>query len=168
MTVNFWMDIFLPLATLSVMLLGLFSLLLVIIPGLVIIWLAALVYALIAGLSSTGSIIAFVVLTALMLFGSIIDNVIMGARARQAGAPWSNILLALFAGLIGSFLLPPLGGILFILGALLLLEYNRQRDWSAALNSTKSMAIGCGFAVILRFVIGLVMIGIWGVWVLFL
>jgi hypothetical protein len=91
----------------------------------------------------------------------------MGTRARQAGAPWSSILLALVAGLVGSILLPPFGGIFFILGALLLLEYNRQRDWQKALSTTKSMAVGCGLAVVVRFGTGLLMIILWAVWLFF-
>jgi uncharacterized protein YqgC (DUF456 family) len=164
---NFWSDIALPLVTLGIMLLGLFSLLIVILPGLVIIWLAALGFALISGLNTTGSIILFIIITVLMVFGSLIDNVIMGTRARQAGAPWSSILLALVAGLVGSILLPPFGGIFFILGALLLLEYNRQRDWQKALSTTKSMAVGCGLAVVVRFGTGLLMIILWAVWLFF-
>ena len=155
----------LPLVLLTVMLFGLFSLVLLpILPGLVIIWAAALVYGLVTGFASTTGIILFVVISVLMIAGSLVDNVLMGASAHKTGASLTSVTIALVAGMIGSFFLPLFGGILLSLAALFALEYYRRRNWREALTSTKGMALGCGWAVVLRFVMGLVMIGLYGAW----
>jgi uncharacterized protein YqgC (DUF456 family) len=152
------------LVTAAVMLIGLFGLLFVIIPGLTIIWLATLVYGLVTGFS-TASMILFGAITLIMIGGNISDNLIMGASARQKGASWLAIGVALLGGLVGSVMMPPFGGLLLALAGLFAVEYIRLKDWRKALDSTKSMAIGCGWAAFLRFGLGMVMIGLWLVWV---
>ncbi len=155
-----------PLVLLAVMLFGLFSLVFMpILPGLVIIWLAALGYGLLGHFSSTFPIVAFVAITVLMLVGSVIDNVLMSAGARKTGASWVSITVALVAGLAGSLLWPPVGGILLSLVALFAVELLRLRNFRSALVSTRSMAIGCGWAIVARFIIGLAMIGLYVAWV---
>ncbi len=157
----------LPLVLLAVMLFGLFSLVILpVLPGLVIIWLAALGYGLLGHFTSTLPIVFFVIITLLMLFGSVIDNILMGTSARKTGAGWISITAALLAGLAGSILWPPLGGILFSLLALFGAEFIRLRSWRSALTSTRSMAIGCGWAIVARFFIGLTMIGLYVAWAL--
>ncbi len=155
-----------PLVLLAVMLFGLFSLVLLpILPGLVIIWLAALVYGLSGHLTATFPIVVFVVITLLMIFGSVIDNILMGAGARKTGASWVSITVALIAGIVGSLLWPPLGGILLSLAALFIVELVRLRSVRSALVSTRSMALGCGWAIVARFFIGLAMIGLYVAWI---
>lgn len=145
------------------MLVGLFSLLIVIIPGLVIIWTAGLVYGLVVGFDLAGGIL-FGIMTILMIAGSLIDNVLMGASARQKGASWLAIGAALAGALIGTLLFPPIGGIILALTALFAIEYFRIKDWRKALDSTGSMAMGCGWAVVARFAMGAIMIGLWLLW----
>jgi uncharacterized protein YqgC (DUF456 family) len=62
------------------MLLGLSSLLLVVIPGLTVIWLATLIYGILTGFKLSSGII-FVVITALMLIGNVSDQLMMGSKA---------------------------------------------------------------------------------------
>ncbi len=154
-----------PLVLLAVMLFGLFSLVFVpVLPGLVVIWLAALGYGLLGHFTTTFAIVAIVIITGLMLFGSVIDNILMGAGARKTGASWISITVALLAGLVGSLLWPPLGGILLSLVALFAVELIRLRNLRSALLSTRSMAIGCGWAIVVRVFIGLAMIGLYIAW----
>lgn len=145
------------------MLVGWLGLFIVIIPGLVIIWTAGLVYGLVVGFNTAGWIL-FGVMTVLMIVGSLIDNVLMGASARKKGASWLSIGAALVGALLGTLLLPPIGGILLALVALFLVEYYRVKDWRQALDSTGSMAMGCGWSVVARLVMGAVMIGLWLLW----
>lgn len=156
----------LPLITLGVMLFGLAAIVfLPVLPGLVIIWLAALVYGVVAGFTTIGVVVS-VVITALMLFGSVVDNLLMGTSASKAGSPWWSITLALIAGMAGSIFFPPFGGIIASLVVLFAVEVIRLRDWRKALTSTRGMALGCGWAVLARVGLGVVMIGLWGLWVL--
>ena len=158
----------LPLIVLTIMIFGLFSLVFVpILPSLVIIWAGALIFGLVNGIQTTVAWILFAAITLLMIAGSLVDNVLMGASARRTGASWTSITVALVAGMIGSIFLPLFGGILLSLVALFAIEYFRQRNWRYAFESTKSMAVGCGWAVVLRFAMGLVMIGLYLGWLFF-
>ena len=86
---------------LFVMIFGLLSLSVPLIPGLVIIWVPILIYGLIHGFT-LGSGIIFGVITVLLIIGNLLDNILMGTGARQKGASWAAILLALLGGLIGT------------------------------------------------------------------
>jgi uncharacterized protein YqgC (DUF456 family) len=161
----FYLDLFIKSVALTVMLVGL--LVLPILPGLVIIWVAALGYGLASGFGTLGWIM-FAFLTLLMLFGSIIDNVLMGMSAHKQGAPWWVVLLATLAAIVGTFLIPIpiLGGILAGLLTLFGIEWLRCKDWRKALASLKGMLVGWGWAFVIRFIIGVIMIGLWLVWAL--
>lgn len=155
----------LQIITLVIMLVGLAGLAIPILPGLVIIWVAAFVYGLLTGLTwVNGGILA--VMAVIMIVGSLIDNVIMGATARQKGASWLAIGVALVLALLGSLLLPPFGGIVLALIGLFAVEYYRLKDLDKAIDSTKSMAMGCGWAAVIRFLMGALMIGLWVIWIL--
>jgi uncharacterized protein YqgC (DUF456 family) len=99
-----------------------------------------------------------------MIVGSLIDNVLIGASAKQKGASWWAIGAALLGAVAGSILLPPLGGLLFAMAALFLVEYFRVKNWRKALDTTGGMAMGCGWAVAARLAIGAVMIALWLLW----
>ncbi|MBP9676877.1 MAG: DUF456 domain-containing protein [Anaerolineaceae bacterium] len=146
---------------------GLIGLMFYIIPGLVIIWLAILVYGIVTGFT-LGTGILFAVITLLMIIGSIIDNLLMGAEAKKTGASWVAVVVALAAGVVGTILLPPFGGLLFAAVGILIVEWVRKRDLKEGAKSAGGILKGCGFAVIARFGIGMLMIGLWVVWLLWL
>lgn len=154
----------LQVVALAVMLFGLFSVVIQILPGPLIIWIPALVYGILTGFNLASGIL-FAIITLLMLFGSVVDNLIMGQQARQQGASWLAIGVSLAAGLLGSLAFPPFGGIIAALLALFAVEFYRLRDMEKALVSTKSMAIGCGWASVVRFGIGCVMILLFLAWI---
>jgi uncharacterized protein YqgC (DUF456 family) len=158
-------DLIIKAFTLAVMLVGL--LVLPLLPGLVIIWVAALGYGLAAGFGTLGWSM-FAILTVLMLGGSIIDNILMGTSAHKEGAPWWAILLATVAAIAGSIFIPGwiISGIMSALLTLFAIEWIRRKDWRKALVSIKGMMIGWGWAFVVRFIIGMVMIGLWLIWAL--
>ncbi len=152
-----------PIIILSSMLFGLFSLLLVVIPGLTIIWVSALVYGIIAGFDTWGWVI-FAVMTIQMIIGSISDNILMGISARDTGASWIAIGVAIIGGVAGSLVFPPFGGILAALLGIFIVELIRIKDIKQAWASLKGMATGCSSAVVFRFVMGIGMIILWCIW----
>jgi uncharacterized protein len=151
------------LIVLAVMFFGMISLMIPIIPGIIIIWLAALVYGIVEGFGIAG-IIIFAVLTLMMLGSMVLDEVIIGASARAQGASWIAVGVATVAGVIGTFALPPFGGLLGALIGIFLVEFIRLKDVRTALRSTKGVAIGCGGAVLAKMALGALMIGLWMVW----
>jgi uncharacterized protein YqgC (DUF456 family) len=159
----YYLDLILKAVAMTIMLVGL--VVLPILPGLVIIWVAALGYGLATGFSTFGWVV-LATLTVLMLGGSLVDNILMGTSAHKEGAPWWVVLIATLAALIGSFVIPipVIGGILAALATLFGIEWIRCKNWRKAMASLKGMMIGWGWAFVIRFIIGLVMIGLWFVW----
>lgn len=145
------------------MLAGLGLLAVPVLPGLVIIWAAALGYGLYAGFGILGWIM-FGLITILMIGGSFVDNLLMAASSRKEGASWISIGLALLAAVLGNFAFPVLGGIAAAILALFAAEWIRLKDAQKAYTTMKGMMVGCGWAFVIRFIIGLVMIGLWMIW----
>lgn len=146
------------------MLVGLVGLILPIFPGLLVMWLAALGYGVLYDFGTLG-IVLFVVITILVVAGSLVDNVLMGAGALKGGASWVTMLVAMAAGVLGTLALPPVGGFIAAPLAILLLEYSRLKDWDKAWQALKGMATGWGLSFVARFVIGLIVMGLWWLWV---
>ena len=159
-----WADALTFLLTLLIMLAGLALLIVPIFPGITVIWLAALVYGFVTGFDTLG-IVLMILITLGMIAGISADNVLMGAGARQGGASWLTIIVALIAGIAGTILLPPIGGFIAIPIAIFLLELIRVREWRSAWRATRGLALGWGLSFLVRFGIGLVMIATWLVWV---
>ncbi|HEX2979904.1 MAG TPA: DUF456 domain-containing protein [Anaerolineaceae bacterium] len=147
------------------MMIGLLGLVVPIFPGLVVIWLSALVYAITAGFGGWVGVVAFIFISLLMIAGSLVDNLFMGAKTLQGGGNWWTLGIGTVAGVAGSIFFPPLGGIIAALLAVFAFELIRHKDWKKALELTKGMALGCGWAFVARFGIGIVMIGLWLLWV---
>ena len=158
-----WLGIAIKVLMLFGMLVGLAGMIAPIFPGVTVIWALALLYGIIFGFGGGGGWL-FALITVLAVAGWVIDNVLMGGKARQGGARWSSIALAFVAGFVGSIFLTPLGGIAAAFFGLYLAEYSHQRDHAEALKVTKAMAIGWGWSFVARFSIGLVMIGLWAIW----
>ncbi len=158
-----WLNLSLNILIYLIMAVGLFGMVIPIYPGVVIIWAAALVHGLVTGFV-TLEIWVLVIISLLMIAGTLVDNFLMGGKARQAGASWISIGGALLAGLIGTFAFPPLGGIVAAPTLLFLLEYARLKDSTEAWNITKGLLTGWGLAFVARFLIGLVMIAVWAIW----
>ena len=159
-----WLHVSIFALTQFIMLVGLFGLIVPVFPGTVVIWLAALGYGVVTGFHTLG-IILFVIITILMLVGTLVDNLFMGAGARKGGASWTTILVALMAGVLGTLLFPPIGGFIAAPLAILLLEYTRTHDMQKSWQALRGLATGFGLSVIVRFGIGVLMMILWWIWV---
>jgi uncharacterized protein YqgC (DUF456 family) len=162
-----------PLLTVVILgtLIGLFGLLLVFFPGLTVIWVSDLVWGIATGFNYskgpwtfTLTLATFAVITMLMLLGNILDNVFMAGGARSKGASWWAIGLSWVAMIVGGIYLTPVGGLAAALVVLFVVEWIRMKDHKSAFNSTSHMAMGCGWAVVSRLAIALLMIGLFAVW----
>ncbi len=154
----------LEIIVLVVMLIGLLGLIVPIFPGSVVIWLAALGYGIVDGFGILGGWM-FGLTTVLMLVSVVIDNVLMSLVSHKEGASWVSIVLALVAGIVGTIAFPPVGGIIAAPLVLWLSEYIRLRDAKTALTTVRGLVVGWGLSYFVRLIIGLAMIGLWGLWV---
>lgn len=158
-----WLITTINILTALTMLFGLFGLVIPIFPGNVVMWTAALIYGLVFGFGKLGGVL-FGLITLLMLLAITADNILMGAKAREKGAAWLSILLALLAGIVFTFLFPPVGGIVAAPLTLFLVEYQRRGDSKEAGEVVKALLIGLGMAFVVRFGLGVVMLILWGIW----
>jgi len=162
-----FLQVVLETLTLFALIVGLLGLIVPVFPGLVIMWLGTLVYAILqnaAGNMTGWKWIIFGVITLLMITGSIADNLIIAQKMRDKYIPWSSILFAFGGSLIASLFFTPLVGLVAAPVGLFLAENRRLKDRDAAVESTKAYMIGWGWAFGARFLIGLMMIGSWMVW----
>jgi len=153
--------------TLLALIVGLLGLVVPVFPGLVVMWLGTLVYAIIqnaAGNMTGWKWALFGIITLLMITGSIADNLIIARKMRDKYVPWSSILWAFAAGIVASLFFTPIIGLVAAPVGLFLAESSRLKDRDAAVESTKAYMVGWGWAFGARFLIGLVMIGFWMLW----
>ncbi|MCJ7716548.1 MAG: DUF456 domain-containing protein [Anaerolineales bacterium] len=158
-----WLNLSLNILIYLIMAVGLFGMVVPIFPGVVIIWAAVILHGFLTGFLSL-ELWGLVVISLLAIAGTLIDNFLMGGKARQAGASWISIGGALLAGLVGTFAFPPLGGLIAAPTLLFLLEYARLRDSAEAWVITKGLLTGWGLSFVARFIIGAIMITIWAIW----
>jgi uncharacterized protein YqgC (DUF456 family) len=148
-----------------VMLLGLAGVVLPALPGLALIWLAALGYGLLAGWGASGPWL-FGLITLLGLAGLGSELWVTSAGARVAGASGWSVLAGIVLGLIGLFFFSPIGAVIGLTLGILGGEYLRLKDWRKALSAAGGTLAGCGVSYGVKLLLGMVMIGAWVAWVL--
>lgn len=155
--------------TLAVMLVGLAGVILPAVPGVGLIWIAALVYAIAEGFATIDPF-TFIVLTILGAAGFTADIWVSQTGGKLAGASWQALVASLSLGAIG-FLVGLLfggvgavpGGLLGAIAGIVLVEYQRRQDWKEAARAGAGWAAGCLVSIGIQFVLGLMMIVIF-VW----
>jgi uncharacterized protein len=164
---GFWGLVLLQGMTLAALLIGWAGLLIPVFPGLEVMWIATLFYAVLqnaAGLMSWFEWALFGLCTLLMVAGGIVDNIIIASKMRGRHIPWRSILLAYAAGLLASLFFTPLIGIVASPLALFAAETGRLRDRKLGFESARAYMIAWGWAFSARFGIGALMILVWLAW----
>jgi uncharacterized protein YqgC (DUF456 family) len=147
-----------------VMGIGLLGTLLPVLPGVPLIWAAALGFGIAEGFGTLG-IAAMVAISVVGVFGIAASVMLPARRAATAGAPRSTLAAGATGGLVGFFVIPVIGLVLGAVAGVLVAEYNRTHRWDVAWTSTKGVVIGFGIGVLAELAAGLVMIVAWVAWV---
>ncbi len=132
-------------------------------PGPTVMWVLALVYGIVQGFGTIG-IIVFVLITLLTVASWLTDNVFSIKGAREGGASWSSVAIASIAGLISSLFLTPIVGVLVTLLTLYLIEFSKRHDSDQAMQATKQMLLGWGWATVVRLGLGFISLALWSAW----
>lgn len=132
-------------------------------PGPTVMWVLALVYGIVQGFGTIG-IIMFVIITLLTVASWLTDNVFSIKGAREGGASWSSVAIASIAGLISSLFLTPIIGVLVTLLTLYLIEFSKRHDSDQAMQATKQMLLGWGWATVVRLGLGFISLALWSAW----
>jgi uncharacterized protein len=149
-----------------VMAIGLVGTVVPVLPGLILIWGAALAYGLAGTFGGPGTI-AMTAITLLLLAGTAAKYVLAHRRARVTGAPTSTIAAGALGGIIGFFAIPVVGFVVVGVLGILFAERRRLNAWERAWASTRHILAGFGIGVLVEVGAGLAMIGCWVIWVLF-
>jgi uncharacterized protein len=142
---------------------GLVGTIVPLVPGLLIIWVAGLVYGLIEGFGTLGGV-AFAVMTLLLAMGTAGSYVLPHRAGVLAGAGKTSLRLGLVGAVIGFFVIPVLGLPIGAVAGVLLGERQRLGDWGAAWGTTRKVVVGFGFGALAEFGSGALMFGTWLIW----
>ncbi len=146
------------------MAIGVFGTILPVLPGLWLIWGAALVYGLLAGFGTFGPWI-FGLITILAVGGTIITFIMGQSGAKKAGASGWASLGGLVLGIVGFFVIPVVGILVGGLLGIFLVEWYRVKDPNEAWVITKGAIIGLGKGALVEIFVALLMVGFWLSWV---
>jgi uncharacterized protein len=142
---------------------GIAGVILPILPGLWLIWGAALVYGLVVGFDAWGWA-AMAIITALAGAGTGVVYYLPVRKTREAGLPqWGQLLIAGFA-VVGFFVVPIVGAFLGLALGALLVALVVERDvgnalgvaWATLVEMLKGAAVQLGVALLMAVV--------WGLW----
>ncbi len=139
---------------------GLLGTLLPILPGLIIIWLAALYYAAVVLGFGDFSPWVFALLTLVALVAGTSNLWLAALGAKTTGATWRTLLVGFVGAIAGTFLLPiPLvGTIVGYAAGLILSEYVRLGQWRPALRAAFGGVVGWGVSTAVEFTGAIIMI----------
>ena len=157
-----WLELLVAVAMVA----GLVGLVIPVMPGLPIMWVAVGVWALLDG---GGAVrwATFAVVTVLAAVGTVAAITLSGRRATGAGAPWWALLLGVVGAVVGFFTIPVLGVVVGGVVGLWLAELLRLRDIRAAWDTTWEAIQGYGVGTLVQMLAGAAIFGVWlvGVWI---
>jgi len=142
------------------MIVGLVGVLVPVLPGLVIVWLAGVGSVLWQGTDTTGWLVAWW-LTGLFALGTLATVVLPTRRGRELGASTASLASGLLGAVIGFFVLPVAGFPVGFLAGLTIGERTRLGEWAAARRSTLAVLRAYGVGVVIELLSGITMVGSW-------
>ena len=149
-----------------VMVIGLAGTLLPILPGLWLIWAAALVYVLVESRDTAG-LIVMVILTVLAVVGTAAAYALPQREASGAGVPVWGQIVAAGAAVGGMMLIPVVGALVGFAVGIFAVTVLRTREVQGSVEASVATIRGMLYASGAQFVTGLLMIVIWLAWVVF-
>lgn len=142
-----------------VMLLGLAGVLMPGVPGPLIVWAAVLWWALTEQSSPAWTVL--IAATGVLLLNQALVWLLPARDLRGAGVPYRSLFLAGTAGIIGFFVLPVIGAVIFAVGALQLLERSRLGSHGDAWAATRTALRAIGLSVLIELIACLLVVGAW-------
>lgn len=139
--------------------LGLVGIVLVFFPGLLLVWGAVAVWALVERSALAWGV--FVLATALAVAGTVVKYLLPGRRMRDAGVPTRSIVVGSLLGMVGFFVIPVVGLFVgFVLGVYLAERVRLPRNaeaWPSTVHALKAV----GLSILIELLAGLLIAGAW-------
>lgn len=133
------------------------------VPGLGLIWAAAVIYGLVEGFG-VGGWVAMAIISGLLAVGIAAGIRIPQRAAALGGIPWRGQLLALGLAVVGFFVIPVVGAGVGFVGGIYVVARQRdpQRAWGITRSTVRALVLAAGF----QFLTALAMAATWAVWVI--
>ena len=145
--------------TTIIMAVGLLGAVLPLIPGPPIVWLGALYYAWRTGWTEVGWP-SLLLLFVLAIIGGTADLWMGYLGASKGGASGWATFASVFGGFVGLVVFSVPGAIIGSIGAIVLVEFLRHRDWRKVLRAGSGYMVGWLLATVVEVLICLMMIGL--------
>jgi uncharacterized protein YqgC (DUF456 family) len=145
-------------------LIGLVGIVIPVLPGSILIGLAVLVWAIVTG--TPAAWLVFASCAVLLATGATVTWIITTRHTRAAGVPQRSLVIAGLAGIVGFFVVPVVGLLLFFPAGLFVAEYLRQRDSTLAWRSAMVALKATGLGMLLELGLALLASAVWLVAVL--
>ena len=142
-----------------VMAVGLVGVIFPVLPGLLLVAAAGLVWAIMA--EGSGPWVVFGAMMLVLVVGTVAKYVLPGRSLKQSGAPKSTLLLGGIGAVAGFFLIPVVGLPVGAIGGIYLGELRRLGTGAAAWRSTVATAKAIGVGIVIELAAGMVAVGIW-------
>jgi uncharacterized protein YqgC (DUF456 family) len=139
--------------------LGIIGIIIPLIPGILLIWLAVLTYVWAYGMETIGWA-NFIIITLIALVAGTSDLWMSLLGAKKGGASGRSFLFGGIGAIVGSFIIPLVGTIIGYAVGILLGEYQKRGDWNEALRASVGGVAGWGVATAVQFGAGLIILGI--------
>ena len=148
---------------LALMLVGLAGTLVPVLPGILLMWAAAIAYGFAVGFSGVG--IAVIVIATLLSVMAVALGVILPKQAASdSGVSGKSQFAAAVGAIVGFFVIPVVGIIVGAIVGIGLSEYYEKRDWQQTKASTIAVAKGFGLSTAVQFAVGVTILMIWLAW----
>lgn len=141
------------------MALGVIGIIIPVLPGTLLIWLAILVYVWSQGIAAVG-VGTFIFLSLIALVTGTADLWLPLLGARKGGASGRSLLFGSIGALIGTFFAPLIGTLIGYAAGILLSEYQKRQDWREAAKASIGGLAGWGVATAVQLGGGLLMLAI--------
>jgi len=143
-----------------VMLVGIAGVVMPVLPGLLLVWAAGLVWVWLDG-GGAARILVGVLLTLLLVVGTVVKYALPARSATGAGAPRSTLLAGVAGAVLGLFLIPVVGVVVGGVGAVFLAELARLQDARTAWRSTWMVLRAVGIGILVELTAAVLMLGTW-------
>ncbi len=128
-------------------------------PGVLLVWAAVLVWALLTDADGRWLVLGLV--TAIAAASQVLKILVPGRRMQAAGIPTRTLLTGAAVGIVGFFVIPVVGALVgFVLGVYLA-ERGRLGSHERAWPSTKTALRGALLSIAIEFVAAALCAGIW-------
>ena len=146
------------------MVVGLVGIVVPVVPGLLLVWLATGLWA--YDHPNRWAWAVFALCGIVYAVGIVTQYLVPGRRLKDAGVRTSTLLLAVLLAIVGFFVIPVVGALLgFVLGVFLV-EMGRHREsgsaWRSTQHALKAVALSMGIELVAGFTIVLIwLLGVW-------